>query len=145
MVKLFEQLPRIIAEAARSRLGILALVIAAFSIIGVIFFGDAPVVVRIAMFVFMSGAFAGFLLLAFRRHGTGDTPHHKSEEIGPREQSEKGGLQAKGDEKLEDAEKLRLSGHNDQARSGRPWSSSSNNYRELSPRRLEADWAYWHL
>ena len=109
MDKLFERLPRIIAEAARTRWGILALVIATFSIIGMIFSSDAPVAVRIAMFVFMSfvfmsSAFAGFVLLAFTRHP-------------PSEQNEKGGLRAKADETLEDAEKLRLSGSNDRARS----------------------------
>ena len=117
MVKLFEQLPRIIGEAAKSPRGILALAIAVLSIIGFLFFDEAPVEVRIGIFALMFGGFAGFVLLAFTRYRPSEPSAGKTDEIRPSEQNEKGGLRAKGDEKLEDAEELRLSGRNDQARS----------------------------
>ncbi len=137
MDNFIDQMAKIIRESAKSPLGISALAIAVLSLIGVLFFREASVEVKIAIYALMFAGFAGFVLLAFRRHGAGDTQHHKTEEIQPTEQSEKGGLRAKGDEKLEDAENLRLSWRNDQARSA--YEEARTLYKQVGDRLGEAN------
>ena len=88
-----------------------------FSLVGVHFSRQASVEVKIAIFALMFAGFAGFVLLAFTRYRTGATSGGKTKEIRPTDQSEKGGLRAKADERYKDAEKSRISGRNDQARS----------------------------
>ena len=117
MDNFIDQMPKIIRESAKSPLGILALAIAVLSLIGVLFFREASVDVRIAIFALMFAGFAGFVLLAFTRYRPGEASEGKTKEIRRTEQSEKGDLRAKADGRYKDAEKSRISGRNDQARS----------------------------
>ncbi len=65
--KFFEQAPKIIAEAAKKPLGIVALIILALSALGITFFSDSPDPVKIAMFALLVFSFGLFGFAAMRR------------------------------------------------------------------------------
>ncbi len=65
--KFFEQAPKIIAEAAKRPLGIVALIILALSALGLAFFADSPDPVKIAMFVVLVFSFGLFGFAAMRQ------------------------------------------------------------------------------
>ncbi len=67
MDKLFDQAPKIIAAAAKSPLGIVALVILALSVLAYFFFADAPEWVRIGIFIVLVLDFGLFGFAAMRR------------------------------------------------------------------------------
>ena len=55
---------QIIAEAAKTALGILALIVLTLSVIGIVCFQDAPTGVKVGMYVLMFLGFGGFVVLA---------------------------------------------------------------------------------
>ncbi len=63
----FKQAPQIIAEAAKKPLGIVALVILALSVLAFVFFADAPVSVRVGIFIVLVLGFGLFAFAAMRR------------------------------------------------------------------------------
>ncbi len=67
MDKFFDQAPKIIAAAAKSPLGIVALVILALSVLAFVFFADAPEWVRIGIFIVLVLDFGLFGFAAMRR------------------------------------------------------------------------------
>lgn len=69
MEKFLEYAPQIITAAAKDPLGIVALVVLVLSVIGILFFRDASVKVRIVMYVLMFFGFSGFAVLAFQQAG----------------------------------------------------------------------------
>jgi len=75
--KLFEQFPKIIAEAAKTRQGIVALVVLALSIIGFLFFQGADIWVKVAMFVLIFGGFVFFVLVVFSRYPETQQPQRE--------------------------------------------------------------------
>ena len=70
LIKLIDKTPEIIDMAARSKLGIFALIIIALSLIGLTFFKDASIKVRVCIFVSM---FASVVLLGFAVFGAVST------------------------------------------------------------------------
>ncbi len=64
--KFFEQAPKIIAEAAKSPLGIVALIILALSVLGFLFFADSPQLVRVGMFLVLVLGFGLFGVTVLR-------------------------------------------------------------------------------
>ncbi len=137
MDKLFEQLPKIIRGAARSRYGILALVVVALSLVGVLLFRDTSEWVRLAMFVLMLGGFAGFVLLVFSRFAPESPPEARPEIPRPAQPSRKAGLQGKGDKALAEAERQRMLGRNDQARAA--YGEARTLYKQVEDRLGEAN------
>ena len=65
--KFFEQAPKIIAEAAKSALGIVALIILALSVLGLAFFADSPDPVKVAIFLVLVLSFGLFGFAAMRQ------------------------------------------------------------------------------
>lgn len=82
--KLFEHAPQIIAEAAKSRRGMVALVVLALSLIGLLFFQEANVWVRVAVFVMMFGGFIAFVLVVFSRYPDPEPSQPQSERLDER-------------------------------------------------------------
>ena len=66
MDQLFKSLPDIIKAAAQSQLGILALLVAALSILAYVFFAKATVNVRVGIFVLLFAGVVGFGVAMFR-------------------------------------------------------------------------------
>jgi hypothetical protein len=66
MDQLFKSLPDIIKAAAQSQLGILALLVAALSILAYVFFAKAAVKIRVGIFVLLFTGTIGFGVAMFR-------------------------------------------------------------------------------
>ncbi|MBB3181955.1 hypothetical protein [Variovorax sp. Sphag1AA] len=66
MDQLFKSLPDIIKAAAQSRLGILALLVVALSILAYVFFAKATVKVRVGIFVLLFAGVLGFGVAVLR-------------------------------------------------------------------------------
>ena len=65
--KFFEQVPKIISEAAQSALGIVALSILALSVLGFIFFSDSTDLVKVPIFLVLVLSFGLFGFAAIRQ------------------------------------------------------------------------------
>ena len=111
--KLFGQLPKIIREAAASRLGIFALMIVAISLIVFAFFRIAEVEVRVAIFVLLFSGAGLFGYRVVRSEQRLSEPGAKQGSAATEKPSEE---LAKARAILASAEKASLSGRNDQAR-----------------------------
>lgn len=61
LIELVKSAPKIIAEAAKSPLGIVALIILALSVLALIFFRSAPDVVKLGVFVLLLGSAVAFV------------------------------------------------------------------------------------
>ncbi len=64
--KLFEQAPKIIAEAAKSERGIVALIILALSALGAFFFGESSDLIKLAAFLMLVVSFGLFAVAITR-------------------------------------------------------------------------------
>ena len=72
--ELIKILPDVIKEAAKSQLGILALIILGIGTLAFLFFRDAPVAVRVAMFLVMFGGACAFARAVVREIPPTTTP-----------------------------------------------------------------------
>jgi len=67
MNNLVDQAPKIIAESAKSPLGIVSLMILALSTIGYLFFSSSSEIVKISMFILMFTGYGSFAFSLFKR------------------------------------------------------------------------------
>jgi tetratricopeptide (TPR) repeat protein len=124
-----EHIPQIIAEAAKSQLGIWALIIIALGLVGFGFFRQAPLLFRAGIYVFMFIGFGLFGVAAFRVEPI--PPGSQTKVQSDSRTSPEAGLL------LSRATQYRLSGRNDQARAA--YAEARTLYKAVEDRLGEAN------
>lgn len=83
MPEILKYIPQIIEKAAKSYLGLFALIIIALSLLGYFFFCDASVMVKVVIYTLLFAGAVAFGIAVFRAHGKDQGDTQKSNSVRP--------------------------------------------------------------